>query len=153
MATQWTAGLSDNTVLPASTLNTIGAAWETWTPTWTNLTVGNGTQAFYYARLQKIVFVQGVLTFGTTTSVTGTPIKVNLPITAARANFIVHVYLEDTGINLFPGVGYPVSATTIDLYTIRTDGVYATAPATSSTAPFTWGNTDKIWLSYFYEAA
>lgn len=34
MATQWTAGIVDNTALPAATLNTIGAVWQTWTPTY-----------------------------------------------------------------------------------------------------------------------
>lgn len=33
MATQWTAGTTSGQVLTAATLNTIGAAWETWTPT------------------------------------------------------------------------------------------------------------------------
>jgi hypothetical protein len=33
MATQYTAGLSAGQVLTASTMNSIGAAWESWTPT------------------------------------------------------------------------------------------------------------------------
>ena len=32
MATQWTAGTTAGQILTAATLNTIGAAWETWTP-------------------------------------------------------------------------------------------------------------------------
>lgn len=32
MATQWTAGLTSGATLSANTLNTIGAAWETYTP-------------------------------------------------------------------------------------------------------------------------
>ena len=33
MATQYTAGLTTGEVLTAATMNSIGAAWETWTPT------------------------------------------------------------------------------------------------------------------------
>lgn len=59
MATQWTAGLSALTPLPAATLNTIGAAWESWTP---QLWSGTGqattsTATGVYARINKIAIV------------------------------------------------------------------------------------------------
>lgn len=38
MATQYTAGLSAGQVLTAGTMNSIGAAWESWTPTVTSET-------------------------------------------------------------------------------------------------------------------
>jgi hypothetical protein len=58
MATQYTAGLTTGQVLTAATMNSIGATWETWTPT---ITASSGafssvtiTEA-RYARIQKII--------------------------------------------------------------------------------------------------
>ena len=47
MATQWTAGTTAGQVLTAATLNTIGAATQSYTPAWTGSTtnpvLNNGT--------------------------------------------------------------------------------------------------------------
>jgi hypothetical protein len=60
MATQWTAGTTSGQVLTAATLNTIGAAWETYTPTVKGgATTLTGTVLYArYARLAKTVWVQ-----------------------------------------------------------------------------------------------
>lgn len=60
MATQWTAGTTPGQVLTAATLNTIGAAWETYTPTVKGgATTLTGTVLYArYARLNKTVWVQ-----------------------------------------------------------------------------------------------
>ena len=44
-------------VLTAANLNAIGD-WTAWTPTWTNLTIGNGTVTAVYAEVNEIVFYQ-----------------------------------------------------------------------------------------------
>lgn len=58
MATQYTAGLTTGQVLTAATMNSIGATWETWTPTVTPsagvfyvLTVNSAK----YSRTQKLI--------------------------------------------------------------------------------------------------
>jgi len=60
MATQYTAGLSAGQVLTAATMNSIGAAWETYTPTVkAGATTLTGTVLYArYARIQKTVWVQ-----------------------------------------------------------------------------------------------
>jgi len=60
MATQYTAGLSAGQVLTAATMNSIGAAWETYTPTVkAGATTLTGTVIYArYARIQKTVWVQ-----------------------------------------------------------------------------------------------
>lgn len=60
MATQWTAGTTAGQVLTAATLNTIGAAWESYTPTFkTGADTKTITIAYAkYARFQKTVVVQ-----------------------------------------------------------------------------------------------
>ena len=49
-----------------------GSKWNSYTPTWTNLTVGNGTQSAIYRYIDGGIWVKGVLTFGTTSSISGT---------------------------------------------------------------------------------
>ena len=90
MATQWTAGLTDNTVLPAATLNTIGAAWETWTPTYsassgsfTTIT----TNAARYCRIQKLVIVHINATVTSVGTASGF-MQFTLPVTAQRTRHI-----------------------------------------------------------------
>jgi len=68
MATQWTAGTTSGQVLTAATLNTIGAATETFTPTIVgngggSVTINNGTLTGNYFRIQKLVIVSYVLTW------------------------------------------------------------------------------------------
>ena len=71
MATQYTAGLVQGQKNTAAIMNSIGAAFETYTPTWTGITVGNATQSFRYGRINKLVYGFGTFTFGTTSSITG----------------------------------------------------------------------------------
>jgi hypothetical protein len=48
------AGAVTNAKL-ATSAGEIGAAWASWTPTWTNLSVGNGTMAGAYIQIGKTV--------------------------------------------------------------------------------------------------
>lgn len=85
MATQWTAGLSALSPLPAATLNTIGATWETWVPTVTSSggTLGSVTiNSARYARIQKIVFCSFDITITAVGTGSGS-LNFTLPITGA----------------------------------------------------------------------
>jgi hypothetical protein len=66
MATQYTAGLSAGQVLTASTMNSIGAAWESWTPT-INSQTGTLTtttlNAAKYCRINKFFIAEIDVTF------------------------------------------------------------------------------------------
>jgi len=88
MATQWTAGTTSGQVLTAATLNTIGAEWETWTPTVTatggTITTGTVTLA-RYARIQKLVFVQFGFSITTAGSAAGQSLVTTLPVTPSTA--------------------------------------------------------------------
>jgi len=155
MATQYTAGLSVGQVLTAETMNSIGATWESYTPTWTNLTVGNGTQDFKYSRINKVIAVAGKLTFGTTTSVTGNPIRMGLPVTNARSGY-VHMGtagFDDYAVSQYFGSALAGSTTETYLYVLNVAGTYPSYVATSATVPFTWTNLDFITVYLTYEAA
>ena len=57
-----------------------GLAWKTFTPSWTNVTVGNGTQEARYRYVPGGMWMYGSLTFGSTTNVTG-----NVQLTVANS--------------------------------------------------------------------
>ena len=55
-----------------SSWRTVGSAGATaFTPTWSGLTLGNGTQSWQYSYVPNGLLVTGKLTFGTTTSISG----------------------------------------------------------------------------------
>ena len=136
----------------------IGGAWTSWTPTWTNLSVGNGTVVAKYAKNGKLVHARVSLVFGSTTSVSG-DIQFTLPVTAATDSTTLKLPFG-------PSRGWDASATTV--YTgavayvdtthagIRfalASGTYVTQAVASSTVPFTWTTSDEISGQFIYEAA
>jgi hypothetical protein len=86
MATQWTAGLTDNTALPAATLNRIGAAWESWTPTITQGATLTKTVGYAkYTQINKLVVAHMICTI-TSAGTGGSTFSCSLPIAAASAD-------------------------------------------------------------------
>jgi hypothetical protein len=153
MATQWTAGLTDGVPLPAATLNTIGAAWETWTPTVTqsvNVTI-NASSFAKYARINKTVFISVYLLIsGTGTGANA--VRMSLPIASKDAS------------GQLIGSGFIFDASATNLYLV-------TSPTTSTTSIGFYANqsgtgaefgvvpniglavNDQIRVVGFYEAA
>jgi phage tail tape-measure protein len=91
MATQWTAGLTSGATLSANTLNTIGAAWENWTPVLsasvTNPNLGTtSTKDGRYCRINKTIIAQANFTFGGAGITAGSGFyKCSLPFAAITA--------------------------------------------------------------------
>lgn len=156
MATQYTAGLSAGQVLTASTMNSIGAAWETWTPTWSSSgtapAIGNGTISGRYGRIQRLVFGQIAVTMGSTTTFgTGTWYFL-LPLTNV------------TNVNAYAvlGHGYMQDASAATVYSLigdrgnTSDKIHMRYPGGSfgdvtATAPFTWASGDTLFVNFTYE--
>ena len=88
MATQWTAGLSALTPLPAATLNRIGAVWETWTPTVTSNagTITTSTvNTARYCQLQKTIIGLVDITINNAGTAAGNQLQFTLPFLSAAA--------------------------------------------------------------------
>jgi len=156
MATQYTAGLSAGQVLTAANMNSIGAAAETYTPTWTaataNPTLNNGTLSGMYFRINKLVFVQIFLVFGSTTT-TGTGVyRWALPVTAKspiNANLSIgsgRYYDSSTATAYLANVLFNAGATTYV-------SMYIPSQFLSSTGPVVPANGDEYHLNFWYEAA
>ncbi len=150
---------SSGDVLTAADLNDIGA-WEDWTPSFTNLTLGNGVVEYArYAQVNKLVVAQMNVTLGSTSSVTG-DIRVSLPVTAAAPNGSPQVTtgvgraFDNSTSSVYWVTPYIVSPPTeVRIYATRTDSTYAVRATTSSTVPITWSTNDALQIFMTYEAA
>jgi len=146
--------VSGNTLLAAE-LNAIGE-WIDYTPTWTNLTVGNAVQDFRYIKVNKFICVIGVITFGSTTSMGSSP-TFTLPQTAvtyaSQNEWFGNAILEDAGTEAYSGWVLYGTTTTARMRVSKTDTAYNTSAALSSTVPMTWTTSDKISVNFIYEAA
>jgi hypothetical protein len=140
-----------NSILTAAQLNGIGET-VSFTPTWTGLTVGNGTQSFKYVRVQDLVFISGKITLGSTSAVTGN-VYFTTPVTSndqADISVVGLAYLSDAGAGFQIGT-VVYSGNLLILRTALTNGTYLQESAFSSTVPFTWAATDSITVSLVYQ--
>jgi hypothetical protein len=133
-------------------------AWTTWTPTWTNLTIGNAGQTARYVQIGKAVFFWLKLELGSTTSITGEP-RFTYPISASNSDSGSAAQIQfsyvDTGVQFYSGQSHPATntQTTARLNVSNTSGSYLTPTSVNTTVPFTWGSGDVIWIQGSYEVA
>lgn len=132
-ATDWAAILG--------ALHGLTDAWSAWTPTWSNLTVGNGTVLARYRQVGKTVDYRIKFTLGTT-SVVGTSPNFTLPV-APTGGFIADDMI---------GLGHGTDAS-INTYVL---GVFYNGSGIarfniSATVPFTFGNSDWFESVFTYE--
>lgn len=127
-----------------------------YTPTWTNLTIGNGTNASRFSMSGKRVNYRLVFILGSTSSV-GTGPRVTLPIAASSTYSDGHEMISgmilDQGSAYIPGGVIWASSTTADLYARNSTASYVYLTACTASIPMVWTTTDSIKMSGTYEAA
>jgi hypothetical protein len=131
-----------------------GGTWTAYTPTWTNITVGNGTSTGEYLRIGKMVIVKVGLTFGSTTSFAGAFVQVSLPFSADT--FYANnggVIMFDVGSAVYNGFTWNTDANKMNIQAISTNNLYGLSADISSTIPFTWTTNDILTAQFIYEAA
>jgi hypothetical protein len=128
-----------------------------YSPTLTNITIGNGSVTGSFVQIGNIVFWQVLITFGTTTSLGAVP-RVSVPVPASVNVYgpvmSTHSYAVDSssGTSYFIGV---VGTSTTDMLLVTfssTSALSGNQPITS-TVPFTWATGDTIQLGGVYFAA
>ena len=150
----WVAGEKPT----ASTLNVhirdnlkaIGDAWGSFTPTTTNITLGNGTLAGAYMQAGKFVQFRIKLTLGSTSAITGSP-TFTLPVTAVGTRVVGGLCLmfdSSAASGSAYKVGGAFNSSTTQLL-VRDDA----SAVLSSTSPFTWATSDELVITGDYEAA
>lgn len=133
-------------------------AWGSWTPTWVNLTVGNGTVNAKYIQIGKTIFYRVDVSFGSTTTIAAA-CTFTLPVTSvARTgqgeNLIGSIYYYDdsSGARNRGDVEW-ASTTTGRLNVYRTDLTYLQKSDISAAIPFTFTTSDGIQIAGTYQAA
>ena len=132
-------------------------AWTSFTPTWLNLTQGNGTVGYAkYSQINKTVHFVVSFTWGSTTSLSG-HWGMQLPVTGRAESLGVHsLLLSDWGTTVYWGRSVMANATDVYFYSDKVlSSNYVYYEAVSATLPFTWTGTvsDAILFSGTYEAA
>lgn len=130
--------------------NPIGfPSYFAYTPTNGNVTLGNGTQYARFSLHGKMCHMAYSLTFGSTTSFTGT-VTIGTPITSAN----VVEYLQ-LGLCHASDNGTPANNVLHPVWVIKNSKtVYALTPAIgvySATVPFTWAEADSLRITVNYE--
>jgi hypothetical protein len=148
---------ANNTFLRANSATATGLeyadAYTSYTPSLTNITLGNGTITGKYMRLGKMCQGEAVVVFGSTTSITGIP-EIGLPFTSTSvAVNPCQATLLDSATAVYPALGYFQSTTTVRVLTINTAGTYAIEAGISATVPFTWTTNDRINVNFCFEVA
>lgn len=153
MATQYTAGLTAGQVLTAATMNQIGAAWESYTPTIkggaTTVTATIGYAK--WARFQKFVFVQVFATVTSAGAANGV-VTVSLPsglvpVSQDDSRVVGSFQIKDSGTAYYVGVAIASG----DL--IQGNAYGSVNYMGASTPAMTLANGDEIGFDVCYEVA
>jgi hypothetical protein len=149
---------ANNTVLISDSAETTGmkwgGAWTTYTPTLTNITIGNGAITARYQQIGKTVNFQIGLSLGTTSVISGF-LQMTLPITALNAGAYSTLIYDDSAATWYEGYFRNNAAGNTDmyLYVILTNGTYAAYSLSGNTVPFVWASGDYLIIRGSYEAA
>jgi hypothetical protein len=133
-------------------------AWTSYAPTWTNVTVGNGTSTGQYAQIGKLIIVRAALVFGSTTSISGV-VRVSFPVTSvtyagtASSQYIGAGSLQDATGSLYEVVATWENTGRAILQAGDSSGAYLIRANVNSTVPFTWAVNDEIHIQLILEAA
>lgn len=132
-------------------------SWQSWTPTWTNLTVGNGTVTAKYVQVGKSIQFKLSLVFGSSTAVSGS-VSVTLPVTSTALVGsgvpLGSARLIDISAGLFyVGFATHLSTTTMKVSWSGASGSGQIETNLSNVSPVTWAVSDEFQINGFYEAA
>ena len=126
--------------------------WTAFTPTWTNVTVGNGTNVGSYMKIGDMTFVAARLLFGTTTAITGA-VQLTIPVNADTTfSSLINgfCYMLDNGTAVFVGAIVLNSSTTMAFFALDDPSLVSIGANVNTTVPFVWttGDALNIWFSY-----
>ena len=125
-----------------------------YTPTWTGITVGNGTNTGYYQVINKFIHVEGKLTFGSTTSITASAPSSYLPINSVQSFHVAgSIVYADSGVATYFGQPLIIGQDQFYCFIQNFATTYGSEVALTSGIPFTWGVNDHITWSLNYRIA
>lgn len=133
--------------------------WGPWTPSYTNITLGNGIVVARYAQENKLVVGHFTLTFGSSTTIDGANPAFSAPVSFASSYLAngAHpigpvFFLDDTGTN-YDGVARVWSSNRIIFQVYDASATYVKQGTVTATVPYTWDTSDVLHCSFAYEGA
>lgn len=135
-------------------LAALSGAWNSYSPTLSGWAIGNGTISAYYIQVGKLVIFRAAITFGSTSTFTGSP-TLTLPVTAAGSGQFAGrgIAVDASDSSAFYDVIWANSSTTaMSFYYPNTSPAGKYTQLTSST-PFSWTTSDSLRGGGVYEAA
>lgn len=122
----------------------------TFTPTFTGLTVGNGSVFGFYRRIGKQVFITYGFILGSTSAVGSLSGVSGLPFTTGSVG--VGRFFPVTGAAFKSGVGWFGAWSVLFTSATSGNGIYSSTNNTvlSATVPFTWATDDSLSLTATY---
>ena len=136
--------------------NTVLGTYTAYTPGISGFTIGNGTIATKYCRVNNFVHYTGLITFGSTSTFTSDLIY-NLPITGDFADpqpLGTDYIFDASAFYTYAGIVRPL--TTSQVYgTIHSSdiGGWLRFRTVTPTTPMTWATGDKYGFNLYYKAA
>ena len=149
---------ANNLFLRANSAAATGLEWAgtytAYTPTLTNITLGNGIVYARYLRVGQLCHTEFEFTMGSTSAM-GTGPQFTLPFTAALGQFRNAGIgtLQDAGTSNVPANPVFVSTSNVFVAALNTSGTYLNETTITATIPFTWTTNDRISVSIVYEVA
>jgi hypothetical protein len=130
--------------------------WQTWTPSYSNFTIGNATVQARYQQIGKTVNVFCNVVFGSTTSFTAYPL-ISLPVSCFAAGSLtgfVQLYDASAGTFFTGNIWLENTGTQFQPVVTNASSTYAYIEyLTVNTRPFTWTTSDQMIFTFSYEAA
>lgn len=153
--------IADGSIQPVDLQTGTGSTWvwQSWAPTFTGITLGNGTVVARYNQTGKTVNFRILITFGSTTTLpTGADNVFTAPVPPSATAYPQYNNSIGTGMIVISTNNYPLisrvySSTQIEMAGLKSNGTTSvtTYPITTGNLTMTTGNT--IQLSGSYEAA
>jgi hypothetical protein len=149
---------ADDLLLTAASGETTGlkytGGWTSYTPTWGNLTVGNGTVIARYQKIGKIVNVYVGFVFGSTSSISGgANFTVPFPIATNNSSYQFFGEILDGGTADYAGCIIVVGAGNCYISALNAGTTFLNPQSISATVPFTWVSGDGFQFLFSYEVA
>ena len=123
------------------------------TPTWTNIGGSFESNQGYYAYLKDMIYVsiEAELSASNTVGDVRVDLEVAGSDTHQAANSMLQVQLFDSDANrYYQGMTTPIDSNTVQVRYNIVDGNEIFGQPTTSSAPFTWADGDKILITGFY---
>lgn len=143
-------------VLTAAQMNGIGEATVAYTPSLSGITIGNGTVAAYYTRVNKLVYGSVYITLGSTSAIT-TTVTFTLPVTASANTAGLFLgtgyYFDNSTGETYTGYSFRTNTTTITPFVTYAAFNYAVRGIINATVPVVYGTNDLLVYQFTYEAA